>query len=187
MKPTSDLWKPYKPSRFYYEIIECARRISLTGAVVFIYPNTVAQVAVTIVVAFTFAMLSEALAPYNVGWDCWISRTGHVLVFMSMYTALLLKADISGGRTSSQRLLASVLVAAHICMVLTVIIEAVVMAFSVTTLERDEPRRKVTDLLPFTRPRACLKRVKIHGVLYFDGIEALVGNAEVEAKLPEPI
>ena len=31
----SDLWKPYKPSIFYYEVIECGRRVLLTGAVVF--------------------------------------------------------------------------------------------------------------------------------------------------------
>ena len=67
VKPTSDLWKPYKPSRFYYEVIECARRISLTGAVVFIYPNTVAQVAVALVITFVFTVLSEAVAPYDVG------------------------------------------------------------------------------------------------------------------------
>ena len=187
VKPTSDLWKPYKPSRFYYEIIECVRRISLAGAIVFIYPNTVAQIAVTVVVAFIFAMLSEALAPYNVLWDCWISRTGHVVVFMSMYIALLLKTDVSREHTSSQSLLALVLVAAHICMVLAVIVEAVIMVLSVPTLERDGPRRKVAYRIPSIRRGACIKRRKIHGVLEFDGIEASVGNGEVESKSPEPI
>ncbi|CAN0378106.1 unnamed protein product [Ascophyllum nodosum] len=34
---TSNLWKPYKPSAFYYEVVECGRRVMLTGVVVFIY------------------------------------------------------------------------------------------------------------------------------------------------------
>ena len=179
VKPTSDLWKPYKPSRFYYEVIECARRISLTGAVVFIYPNTVAQVAVALVITFVFTVLSEALAPYDVGWDCWINRTGHVIVFMSMYIALLLKADVSSERTSSQRLLAFVLVAAHVCMVLAVLIEAVVMAFSATTTRVDEPIRRPAARWQFTWQRNGLN---MHGVPSFDGIEASARDAEVESK-----
>ncbi|CAN0285491.1 unnamed protein product, partial [Hapterophycus canaliculatus] len=45
---TSDLWKPYKPYVFFYEVIECGRRILLTGVVVFIYPNSSAQIAITL-------------------------------------------------------------------------------------------------------------------------------------------
>ena len=45
---TSCLWKPYKPSVFYYEVVECGRRLMLTGVMVFIYPNTTAQIAVTL-------------------------------------------------------------------------------------------------------------------------------------------
>ena len=54
---TSDLWKPYKPSVFYYEVIECGRRILLAGVVVFIEPNTSAQIAGTLMMAFVFVVL----------------------------------------------------------------------------------------------------------------------------------
>ena len=173
VKSTSDLWKPYKPSRFYYEVIECFRRILLTGAVVFIYPNSLAQIAVTLGVAFAFSMLSEALAPYDVGWDSWISRTGHVIVFMSMYVALIMKAEVSSEHTGSQRLLASVLVAAHVCMVLTVAIEAVAMAFSVTLDEKDGRKRKPALCFPF---RWCKEGLPLHGVSSFDGIESSIDS-----------
>ena len=39
---TFNLWKPDKPSDFYYEVVECGCRVMLTGVVVFIYPNTAA-------------------------------------------------------------------------------------------------------------------------------------------------
>lgn len=87
----SDLWKPYKPSIFYYEVVECGRRVLLTGVAVFIFPNTSAQIAVTLMIAFVFAMTSEGLAPFASRWDTWISRMGHVVVFASMYVALLLR------------------------------------------------------------------------------------------------
>ena len=55
----SNLWKPYKPQRFFNEVIECARRIFLTGVIVFIYPNSVAQVAVTFMIAVVFIFVSR--------------------------------------------------------------------------------------------------------------------------------
>ncbi|CAN0406384.1 unnamed protein product, partial [Ascophyllum nodosum] len=77
----SNLWKPYKPQWFFYEVIECSRRVLLTGAVVFIYPNTASQIAVTFVIAVVFLFVSEAMAPYNSIWDAWTSRIGHGVVF----------------------------------------------------------------------------------------------------------
>eukprot|EP00752_Nemacystus_decipiens_P017698 g15868.t1 len=136
---TSDLWKPYKPSVFYYEVIECVRRILLAGVVVFIYPNSAAQVAVTLMIAFAFVLVSEALAPYASRWDHWISRTGHVVVVASMYVALLLKVDVSDERSSSQKVFEVVLVAVHVVMVLVVVVETVVMGLALTAEHREIP------------------------------------------------
>lgn len=137
-KSFSDLWKPYKPSVFYYEVIECGRRVLLTGAVVFIYPNTSAQVAVTLIIAFAFAMTSEALAPFASRWDTWISRMGHVVVFVSMYVALLLKVNVSQETSSSQKVFEAVLVAAHCGMVVAVVVETVVIMCSLRETVREE-------------------------------------------------
>ncbi|CAN0502464.1 unnamed protein product, partial [Scytosiphon promiscuus] len=60
----SGLWEPYKPGRFFYEVIECVRRVMLTGVVVFIYPNDAAQIAITILNVFFFFALFEMLSPY---------------------------------------------------------------------------------------------------------------------------
>lgn len=131
IRPILQLWAPYRPSRYYYEIVECVRRISLTGVVVFIYPNTAAQVAITLAMAFAFVLVSEGLSPYASQWDRWISRAGHVIVFLSMYVALLLKVDATNERSESQKLLAGVLVAANVCMVVAVVFEAIAMMGSV--------------------------------------------------------
>ena len=135
---TSDLWKPYKPSVFYYEVIECCRRILLAGVVVFIYPDTAAQVAVALLMAVVFAMLSEGLAPYASRWDTWTNRMGHAVVTMSMYVALLLKVDVSDERADSQRIFEAVLVAAHASMLLVILVEAAVQAVSLWAEKREE-------------------------------------------------
>ena len=146
-QPISDLWVPYKPRRFYYEVIECMRRIMLTGVVVFIYPNTAAQVAVTLMIAFLFVVLSLYLAPYVCKWDANISLAGHVIVFTSMYTALLSKVDVSDERDVNQEVFAGVLVAAHACMVFAVVLETGVIFCSMgrrgAPRQREGPRPRV--------------------------------------------
>ncbi|CBN75178.1 polymorphic Outer membrane protein G/I family [Ectocarpus siliculosus] len=127
---TSDLWKPYKPSVFYYEVVECARRVLLAGVVVFIYPNSSAQIAITLALAFIFVLISEGLAPYASRWDTWINRMGHVAVVASMYLALLLKVDVSKERSSSQGVFEAVLVVAHVVMVVVVVVETLVLALA---------------------------------------------------------
>ncbi|CAM9115923.1 unnamed protein product, partial [Laminaria digitata] len=121
----ASLWAPYRPSRFYYEVIECARRIMLTGAVVFIYPNDTAQIAITIMNSFFFFVVSEVLSPYESVADTWVSRSGHVLIFFSMFQVLLLRVDVSQESSESQQALAGVLVAGHIVMMAAVVAEAI--------------------------------------------------------------
>lgn len=139
----ASLWKPYKPSRYYYEVVECARRVTLTGVVVFIYPNTAAQVAVTLVLAFVFVMVSESLVPYASTQDAWLSRVGHTVVFLSMFQALLFKVDVSDESSDSQEVFGGVLLAANICMVSAVIAEATLVVCSFCGRGDAAPKEKV--------------------------------------------
>ena len=140
VKSTSDLWKPYKPSRFYYEVVECIRRIALTGVVVFIYPNTAAQIAVALLMSFAFTVLSECLNPYESRWDSWLNRTGNIVVFASMFLALALKVDVSDETSKSQKVFEAVFVAVHGGMILLVLVEAVTTAYALTIEEQNEPK-----------------------------------------------
>ncbi|CAM9792296.1 unnamed protein product, partial [Ectocarpus sp. 12 AP-2014] len=93
-QPISGLWEPYRPERFYYEVVECGRRVMLTGVVVFIFPNDAAQIAITMLAAFFFLWVFEVLSPYKSESDMWLSRGGHAIVFLSMFDLLLLKVDV---------------------------------------------------------------------------------------------
>jgi len=169
LRSTSHLWEPYKPAVFYYELIECGRRILLTGVVVFIYPNTSSQIAITLILAFTFAMISEGLNPYISRWDTWISRVGHVVVFIGVYLALLLKVDVSGERSQSQELFEAILVSVNVCLIGAVVMEALLMISSLNSGEQgtsnDRPPwylrmirlRQNRRLFPISAPR-CLCR-----------------------------
>ena len=150
--PTSSLWRPYKPRVFYFEVIDCIRRALLVGAVVFFNANTASQIAVTLILAFTFVVISESLDPYASRWNTWLSRTGHVVVFFTVYVALLLKVNVSSERRDSQRAFEVVLVVFNVCMIVAVIIQALMMACS---LECFVGRREDDGILPdaYTRFR----------------------------------
>lgn len=152
VQPISGLWKPYTCNRFYYELIECGRRTMLTGVVVFIYPDAAAQVAVTMLIAVGFMLLSEVLAPFESRWDARVSRAGHVIVFLSMYMALLLKGDVYDEREEGQKVFAWILVAAHGCMFLAVAYEAVMMTCTLGEAEDSLPRMRSRTTLPMLHP-----------------------------------
>lgn len=143
LRSVSNLWKPYKPQRFYYEIVECSRRFLLAGVVVFIYPNSAAQVAAAFAISTGFVFVSEGMKPYESLWDFWISRFGHIIVFSSMYLAFLMKVDVSTDKSSSQNAFELLLVGAHVCLVLAVVVQAVVMVLSTTERQQEDPRPRL--------------------------------------------
>jgi len=129
-QPIAGLFEAYRPERYYYEVVECGRRIMLTSTAVFIFPNTAAQTAIIMLIAFSFFAVFEILAPYASGADMWLSRGGHVIVFLSMFDLLLLRVDVSGERDQSQAAFAGVLVAGHVLMMLFIVVEVVGVCYA---------------------------------------------------------
>ncbi|CAM9835026.1 unnamed protein product [Pylaiella littoralis] len=129
-QPIAGLWEAYRPERFYYEVVECGRRVMLTGVVVFIFPHDAAQIAITMLIAFFFSMVFEVLTPYKSASDMWLSRGGHVIVFLSMFDMLLLKVDVSGESDQSQAIFAGVLVAGHVLMIVAIFVEVVGICYA---------------------------------------------------------
>lgn len=143
VRPTADLWDAYKPDRFYFEVVECSRRLMLAGIAVFIYPGTAAQVAITLMIAVFYLALFEGLSPYESKWDVWLARTGHIVVFTSMFLALLNKVDVSQEDAGSQKVFEVILVTTHACMIFSVVLETGIAAWyahPLTELEESRSR-----------------------------------------------
>lgn len=62
------------PDLYYYEVIECGRRMLLTGVLIFIAPNTSAQTAMACIFAFASLLAFELLHPYLDPMDSWLYR-----------------------------------------------------------------------------------------------------------------
>ncbi|CAN0486036.1 unnamed protein product, partial [Laminaria digitata] len=85
----------YNPSCYYYEAVECSRRITLTEAAVFVIPNSRDQIAVLFVLAILFTFISEALSPFAINAGMWLYRWGNAVILGSMYVALLLDVELA--------------------------------------------------------------------------------------------
>ena len=139
LQPMRDLWAPYKPHRYYYEVVECGRRIALTGLAVFLMPGSAAQSAIEVLLSALFMTISDVLSPFVDPFDAWLYRTGSWIIFLSMFLALLLKVDASDEDSQSQESFAKVLIAAHVGMILVVLGQAVLSVKRSLVAVRDIP------------------------------------------------
>ena len=124
LQPFSGIWGPYKPSRYFYEVVECGRRIALTATASFVPPDSVAQIAVVLLVAAILLFVSESLSPFRSKVDMGLYRWGNGIILSSMYVALLLKVDTSGEDNNTLSAFGKVLIAANVFLVATVLIQS---------------------------------------------------------------
>ena len=128
LKPLNGLWASYKPSRYYYEIVECGRRILFTAIAVFVRPSSTVQVSIAFFFAVVFVFMSEALSPFQKNPDTSLYRWGNGVVVASMYVAFLMKIDVVKERQPTLLTYSGVLVLANVFMVVTVLVQMILLA-----------------------------------------------------------
>ena len=68
---------------YYYEVIECGRRILLTGVLIFIAPHPAAQAAAACIFAFVSVLGFELLRPHLDPTDTWLYRLVRITALLS--------------------------------------------------------------------------------------------------------
>jgi hypothetical protein len=91
LRKTRFLWQTYKPALYYWEVVECIRRLLLTGTMVFIFPNTTAQPAIACLLAASAVVLVLWWKPHADSMDASIYVLGAIIVFLSVFLSLLVK------------------------------------------------------------------------------------------------
>lgn len=149
LTPLRGMWAAYKPSRYYFEVVECIRRIGLSAIAAFVLPNSTAQISIALLFAVVFVFASEAISPFEKGADMNLYRWGNAIIVASMYVAFLMRIDV--GRDTTQALLtfSGVLIAANVFMVLTVVLQTALLVKRWTDARNavvtiDEPIRRTT-------------------------------------------
>ena len=131
LKPSNGLWAPYKPSRYYYEVVECGRRLSLTAIAAFVRPNSAAQISMGFFFAVVFVFISEVLSPFKMSADTMLYRWGNGVIVASMYVAFLMKVDVGQETQHSLLTYSGVLILANVFMVVAVLLQMVFLAIQI--------------------------------------------------------
>ncbi|CAM9483563.1 unnamed protein product, partial [Laminaria digitata] len=124
LKPFRGLWATYRPSRYYYEIVEYSRRIMLTGAAVFVLPGSSAQIAGILLLAVVFLFISESLTPFDSTYDMWLYRWGNAIIVASMYVALLFSVEVTEDGNPSTHAVAALLISANVILMFAVVVQS---------------------------------------------------------------
>lgn len=111
------------------------------GAIVFVFPYEMGQVAVTLILIVGFAVCSESLAPYRSPWDTWISRIGHMVVFLSIFIAFTVSyVDHGEGGRDSEESYGRALIVLNLCWIVAVVLEGVTTVCSDISVVEHLPR-----------------------------------------------
>lgn len=157
LQPLSGIWGSYRPSRYYYEVVECGRRIILTAIAAFVLPNSTAQIAIVLLVAFAFVFLSETISPFQKEIDTILYRWGNGIIVASVYIALLMKMEVGTNSIESVSAFSVILVVANVAMVATVLFQTGCLVFewqkvkkgaTVFIIEPPVPRTTMTSEYP---------------------------------------
>jgi hypothetical protein len=105
---TSFLWSPYTPNTYWWEVVECIRRLLLAGFLVFILPGTAGQAAVSCVFAILSMVAFSHYKPLAVPVDSKNYLLGCIILFLSMFVALLLNVNYIGADNYQSKTVMSV-------------------------------------------------------------------------------
>jgi hypothetical protein len=128
LRPTRFLWAPYTSRMYYWEVVECMRRLLLTGAIVFIAPGTRAQAAVACILSMVSLTVALRCRPHADCSDGRIYTVGAMIIFLSMFLSLAMKTDGSSETNASQQAFAVVLVVLNVVMAVAAVVQMLLVA-----------------------------------------------------------
>jgi hypothetical protein len=123
----SFLWSPYKQQAYWWEVVECIRRLLLTGFLVFILPGTAGQSAVSCVFAGVSLSVFGLVQPHADTADSNDYWLGTWILFLSTFIALLLKGDYTHEDAYFSKFMAVVLVVFNIILILSAAIQSILI------------------------------------------------------------
>jgi hypothetical protein len=127
LRPTRFLWKTYTPQMYYWEVVECLRRLLLTGAIVFVKPGTRAQVTIACILAVISLTVALYCQPHVDTLDGQIYTVGALIIFLSMFLSLAMKTDSTTETKASQNAFAVVLIILNVIMIGAAVLQMILV------------------------------------------------------------
>lgn len=152
LRPLRGMWAAYRPRRYYFEVVECVRRIGLTIIAVFVLPGSREQLAIALLFAVACVFITEVISPYENNADMNLYRWGNGIVVASMYVAFLLKIEVAHDETPAMLTFSGVVIAANVFMVVTVLLQTLLLvkawrAARTSIRAIEQPLRRTTSFI----------------------------------------
>ncbi|KAG5193174.1 hypothetical protein JKP88DRAFT_240807 [Tribonema minus] len=128
-KASSFLWEPYRAHAFHWEVVECLRRLMLTGLLVFIMPGTPGQSAVACVFAFFTGFVYESVRPHGERSDMWLYKLGYSIIFVTYFLSLLMQVSYTDEQ--SEAIIGNLLIALNVLLLVLALGQAILVLTSV--------------------------------------------------------
>ncbi|CAM9929388.1 unnamed protein product, partial [Phaeothamnion confervicola] len=122
------LWRPYRAPLFYWEVVECGRRLLLTGVLAFILPGSPGQSAVACLLAVVTLAVYAAFWPLEDRLDGYAYVLSCFTIFAVMFLGLVMEAEVSGDTNGSGTVLAMLVVVLTVFLVAAVLLQLVLAA-----------------------------------------------------------
>jgi hypothetical protein len=91
------LWEPYKNEVWYWEVVECYRRIILTSVISIVSPGSALQSVVAVLLAMLFIKLYHHFMPYDLNIDNILAETGQIQIYATFFIALIINNALLTG------------------------------------------------------------------------------------------
>ncbi|MEP2987842.1 MAG: hypothetical protein ABJO88_02695 [Parasphingorhabdus sp.] len=119
LRPFRQIWMAYTPSRYYYEVIECARRIFYAGSAILGMGGRRMQ----LIVGLPFSVVLEVINPFENAFDVALYRWGTGIILGSTFVALLAGDEhLADGSDNLILVLSDALLFANLVMAATVFV-----------------------------------------------------------------
>jgi hypothetical protein len=88
------LWQNYEPGKWWFEVFECARRLSMSGVLVFVAQGTASQIVVGLLISVVTSGLYIHWRPFEQESDDDLAILTQVSLFLTLLAALLRKVEV---------------------------------------------------------------------------------------------
>ena len=94
------LFEAYEPRCYYFEAIECFRRLALTGLLVFIEAGSLLQIVCASFIAMIAMIVYGVFSPFDKQSDDNLFVFAQLMTFLQLYFALIIRTDAMEGAMS---------------------------------------------------------------------------------------
>jgi hypothetical protein len=101
---------PYQRRAFWFEVLECIRRLALSSLLIMIHDGSVAQIVVAICACLVSIKVYSYYTPYAHGDDDILTEVTQYQLFSAFFAALLIRVDATSDRPEDQRNLSVALI-----------------------------------------------------------------------------